>query len=233
MKGIKNAKTFVTAVFIGSLTLMQPAQVAIADDEKPADNEGYTNSVSSSADEMKPSTAPSAKKAEALRRYMKALRIDQKIQKMMERIRDRQTELINKLMTETFEKENLTPEERKKKIEIATKFLIDRSWEIVQSDSDPASETNTALLTALDREYNTDELNAISEFYESSTGQKVLDSTQALATSVMDATSDKLKPAIQEILAEELKRMGVQPSIRPSEASGKVPDTTEIPQYHR
>lgn len=223
MTGTRNAQIFVTAVLV--CCLFATAQIARADE----------TSASSDADNRPASAAPAAKKAEALRRYMKAMRIDEKIQRMMEKIRVRQTDLIGKLMTETFAKESLTPEERKKKIDIATKFLIDRSWEIVQQDSDPASETNTALLTALDREYTTEELNAISEFYESSTGQKVLNSNQALATSVMDATSDKLKPAIQEILIEELARMGVRPPTarHGAEPTGKMPDTTGIPQYHR
>lgn len=223
MTGTRNARIFVTAILF--CWLWGTAQIAGAESE---------TSATLDADSRPASNAPSAKKAEALRRYMKAMRIDEKIQRMMEKIRVRQTELINRLMTETFAKENLTPEERKKKIDIATKFLIDRSWEIVQQDSDPASETNTALLTALDREYTTEELNAIAEFYESPTGQKVLNSNQALASSVMDATTDKLKPAIQEILAEELVRMGVRPAVRPAaEPTGKMPDTTEIPQYHR
>lgn len=176
----------------------------------------------------------SSEKAQAMTRYMKALRMDEKIQKMMVRIRDRQTELIGKLMTETFEKERLTPEERKKKVDIATKFLIDRAWEIVKEESDPSAETHTALLTAIDREYTANDLNEIASFYETPTGKKVLDNNQAMATSVMDATTDKLRPVIQEIMFEELKKLGVVPSTKQAaEAAGTTPETKDVPQYHR
>lgn len=150
---------------------------------------------------------------EQLSKLFDAMRIKQQMQSMKAMVPGMVQQQIQAAMKEFPTQSKLTPEQREKLQAIMNKYVA-RSMELY-----PADEMLTDMTGIYQKHLSKDDIEGLTAFYGSPTGQHLLDAQPVIAQEYMPVVMGKVGQRSQAMTREMVKEMaGVAPASKPAQA---------------